>query len=70
MATDSEPTDTPSDSIPTTVRLSAEEREALEYVRQLFEDKYDGAGPVLRDYSATQAVAIHRRARKLSGASV
>lgn len=49
------------------VRMSGEQRAALEYLKELFPTKYSGLGSVLNDYSLTEAVETHRRAQQLSG---
>lgn len=47
---------------PLSVRVTPDQRAALEYLVRLFPDKYRGQGSVLEDYSLTEAVAVHRRA--------
>lgn len=43
--------------------LTASEMEALEFIQVTHGERYEGTSSVLRDYSLTEAVAIHRRAR-------
>lgn len=47
------------------LRLSEEGIEALDYLAQLFPDRFDGASSVLRDYSLNEALALFNRAREI-----
>jgi hypothetical protein len=47
--------------------LTPTELAALQFVRELHGDRYDGDSSVLRDYSLTDAVAVYRRAREQFG---
>ncbi len=42
--------------------LEAEEVRALEFLKKIHGDKYDGVASVLRDYSVAQAVQAHKAA--------
>lgn len=43
--------------------VSAEQHEAMEFVKRIHGDKYDGIASVLNDYSVSQCVEIREKAR-------
>jgi hypothetical protein len=54
---------------PLSLRLTAEQRAALEWHRRVFPEKYPSVGSVLTDNSLTEAVASYRRAQQSLGAA-
>lgn len=51
-----------------TLRLSADEYEAVEYMSKLFPKEYDGVAPVLRDHSVKDCVETQQRALAMNPA--
>lgn len=48
---------------PLSIRMSPEQRAALEWLQRVFPEKYPGVGSVLNDYSLREAESAWRRAQ-------
>jgi len=57
-----EPTETKSE--PLNLRVTPSEMRAVEFVKNIHGTKYEGVSSVLRDYSISQCVEIHEKAKE------
>lgn len=46
------------------INVTPTEMRALEFIKRIHGDKYEGVGPVVRDYSLTDAVKAFERSRE------